>query len=427
MRLRTALPLTDALRLHLTATMPESASPNSRLRPESLADSLDEEDTGEPATADGQPADSVVVSVGISADTREGSSAISAEDGQGLARASDGSSKTEVRAHSPELAVCFSCKTPHTASAAAAASASASAPNSPSAQDGAEDECIVCFMPLSEEPVDVLQCQHRFHATCIREWIRKDGRCPVCRHVEDEAAAAAAQIRSRRPTDSGFSDWTGRTSLLTTRLMLSEARRLVALASVEATISVLVLSYVGKRDLVSPIVMFLTALVMMFTGSRFSVRGAALCRPLLAFNIVYHVWMCMHMVQQYEDVDLFSREGAGLRAAVVTIICVVVLETLSFKSAGIFYLRLLSCSQLQLTTFRRIRRPYDGWHQRLFLIALFLLIFAPVLIRSLCLNWTDFSSTGEELCRSGADWAPGGNINATLAPNATFNRSAGLA
>jgi hypothetical protein len=389
-----------------------------------LADSLD--DGGEkdvPATVSAQPVDSVVVSVGSGADTQEGALARAAEDGEGLARASEGSIPTEMQAEVPELAGCSSCKSPHTASAAEAAAAPASAP----APDASEDECIVCFMPLSEEPVDVLSCRHRFHATCIQEWIRKDGRCPVCRHVEDEAAAAAAQARSHRGTDPGFADWTGRTSLLTTRLVLAEARRFVALASVEAAMSALVLSYVGKRDILSPIVMFCTASLMMFTGSRFSVRGAALCRPLLAFNIVYHVWMCMHMMQQYEDVDLFSREGAGLRAAIVTIICVIVLETISLKSAGFFYLRLLGCSPLQLTALRRLRRPHDGWQQRLLLLALFLLIFAPVLVRSVCVTWTDVSLTGEEMCRSSASWPPAGGVNATVVLNATGNGTAGLA
>lgn len=289
-------------------------------------------------------------------------------------------------------------------------------------QDGAEDECIVCFMPLSDEPVQELACRHRFHATCIREWLRKDGRCPVCRHIEDEAAAAAAQSRSRRTIDvPTFADWTGRTSLLTTRLVLAEARRLLALASVEAAMSALVMSYVGQRDVLSPVLMFITAMVMIVAGSRFHLRAAAVCRPLLAFNIIYHIFMCMDIMQEYENVDLFSRASAGLRAAIVTLICVVVLEVVSLKSAGIFHLRLLSCSPVQLAALRRLRRPHDGWQQRLMLFALFLLIFAPVLIRSICVTWREMALPGEEVCRTESGWLSPFERNSTLPLNITSN------
>lgn len=44
------------------------------------------------------------------------------------------------------------------------------------------DECIICFYPLKNNRIAVMECGHKFHYICIRRWLRlgKEKRCPVC-------------------------------------------------------------------------------------------------------------------------------------------------------------------------------------------------------------------------------------------------------
>jgi len=279
--------------------MPASTnSPNTRLRAVDSSDSAGAPETVTSGVNPEPPADSVAVDVpsqrkhSTAEDVPESSAGGQSTAGGASAGApqptAGGSSSLEA-ADVPELAACQPAQ--------AAAGEPAALP-----QDAAEDECIVCFMPLSEEPVQTLACRHQFHQNCIREWLKQDGRCPCCRQVEDQAAADAAQARSRRPTasDPNLADWAGHQSLLTMRIVVAESRRLLALASVEAAMSALVMSFAHSKDIVSPVMMFLTAMVMIVAATRFSVKAAALCRPLLAFNIVYHVWMALELMHEYD-------------------------------------------------------------------------------------------------------------------------------
>jgi len=321
------------------------------------------------------------------------------------------------------------------APAARSPTAEGGAPSASLAADGdadGGDECVVCFMPLSDEPTERLECQHQFHAACIKEWLSKDGRCPVCRHICDEAAAAAAAARSARPTVD-LPEWAGRQSLLTTQLLLAEGRRLLILASVEAAMSALVMSYSGRRsDLVSPVLMFGTALLLFHAASQFSLRAAALCRPLLAANIFYHVWMCMEIMHYADGDDLFANQNTGLRASVVTVLAVVLLEVVALKSAGIFYARLRLTSEPQLAALRRLRRAQLGLPQKIVLLLLFVLIFAPVLARSLC--WAEVGLPDDVCTAEYSTWPPHRPpaenvttpVNATAGDNSTLTIDGGI-
>uniref|UniRef100_H3B6W4 RING-type E3 ubiquitin transferase n=1 Tax=Latimeria chalumnae TaxID=7897 RepID=H3B6W4_LATCH len=44
-----------------------------------------------------------------------------------------------------------------------------------------EDPCIICHDDLSQETLCVLECGHRFHKECIKEWLKKQSTCPTCR------------------------------------------------------------------------------------------------------------------------------------------------------------------------------------------------------------------------------------------------------
>ena len=61
-------------------------------------------------------------------------------------------------------------------------------PSSPSSSNSVgevqPEECVICILPLlSDEGIRTLSCNHRFHETCIEEWMRRSARpqCPLCR------------------------------------------------------------------------------------------------------------------------------------------------------------------------------------------------------------------------------------------------------
>ena len=48
--------------------------------------------------------------------------------------------------------------------------------------DEDSDDCIICFMELMEEASTlVLKCGHKFHESCLTEWLRINPTCPMCR------------------------------------------------------------------------------------------------------------------------------------------------------------------------------------------------------------------------------------------------------
>merc|ERR1712039_187560 len=43
-----------------------------------------------------------------------------------------------------------------------------------------EEECVVCLSSDAGRWLQIV-CGHRFHESCLREWLSKARRCPVCR------------------------------------------------------------------------------------------------------------------------------------------------------------------------------------------------------------------------------------------------------
>ncbi|XP_063811892.1 E3 ubiquitin-protein ligase RNF12-A-like [Pseudophryne corroboree] len=49
------------------------------------------------------------------------------------------------------------------------------------AEDEAAQSCAICLMEYEEgEPVIVLSCSHRYHPSCISQWLATNLSCPVC-------------------------------------------------------------------------------------------------------------------------------------------------------------------------------------------------------------------------------------------------------
>jgi len=73
--------------------------------------------------------------------------------------------------------------------------AATSAPSS--SDDDAENPCAICYSELEYDPADpqslmVCPCDHVFHSSCLRRWMKLKQECPICRAVlpveEDEEA-----------------------------------------------------------------------------------------------------------------------------------------------------------------------------------------------------------------------------------------------
>jgi hypothetical protein len=45
-----------------------------------------------------------------------------------------------------------------------------------------DNVCIICFESYKiKEKINILQCKHTFHITCITKWLNKCETCPICR------------------------------------------------------------------------------------------------------------------------------------------------------------------------------------------------------------------------------------------------------
>lgn len=72
-----------------------------------------------------------------------------------------------------------------------------------------EEECVICLNCEEEEgvPWRELKCAHRFHETCLLQWLSKARRCPICRsdlqdmYASEMEAADAVPGPSLVPTD----------------------------------------------------------------------------------------------------------------------------------------------------------------------------------------------------------------------------------
>lgn len=49
-------------------------------------------------------------------------------------------------------------------------------------------KCVICIEEFAEnDELKILFCTHRFHASCLDNWLKNSIRCPICkRDVRDE-------------------------------------------------------------------------------------------------------------------------------------------------------------------------------------------------------------------------------------------------
>eukprot|EP00322_Chrysochromulina_rotalis_P023568 CAMPEP_0115829910 /NCGR_PEP_ID=MMETSP0287-20121206/1342_1 /TAXON_ID=412157 /ORGANISM="Chrysochromulina rotalis, Strain UIO044" /LENGTH=366 /DNA_ID=CAMNT_0003283191 /DNA_START=744 /DNA_END=1844 /DNA_ORIENTATION=- len=240
----------------------------------------------------------------------------------------------------------------------------------------AQTECIICLneMAAGDEQCSELVCGHRFHRPCIEEWLDKDGRCPVCRHREREVEAAAPDLRFAAPL--------GLRSMAATAMLILESRRLMMLASMEAALAVLVMSYVA--DAISPALMILAACIVFVGASHYLPRCIGVARVLLAINALYHVFLIFAIMQAKDGSKFFSHHVGTARTVLLSIGCVTFMEVSMLKKCELFLMRLRAAPPIELRALRVQRNMQGGWAQRIIVLIMFMLVTAPVAARWVC-------------------------------------------
>ena len=56
-------------------------------------------------------------------------------------------------------------------------------------------DCVVCLDTLHRRPVLYTPCGHRFHAACIRQWLKAKETCPMCRYILDPKPHVILELR----------------------------------------------------------------------------------------------------------------------------------------------------------------------------------------------------------------------------------------
>jgi len=61
--------------------------------------------------------------------------------------------------------------------------------------------CPICLEEFTPDAqIDILQCGHKFHLTCLEEWLDKKDECPICRRRtprEDEEGPPESRVEER--------------------------------------------------------------------------------------------------------------------------------------------------------------------------------------------------------------------------------------
>ena len=82
--------------------------------------------------------------------------------------------------------------------------------------------------------------------------------------------------------------------------------------------------------------------------------------------------------------SFFNQAPAAAKTVLLSLGCIVVMELLALKTAGLFYLKLRLRSPIELERLRAFRRTQVGGVQRFIVVVTFLLICAPVCKKYIC-------------------------------------------
>ena len=129
--------------------------------------------------------------------------------------------------------------------------------------------------------------------------------------------------------------------------------------------------------------MLIAACVTFSGANHFWPRAVAVCRPMLGLNIICHLYLIARLVHVNEDRSFFDNAYATARTILIALGCVVVMELLALKRAGLFYLKLRMRSLAELERLRAFRRAGRMGQSLVMLITYgcFLLILVVVVAR----------------------------------------------
>ena len=61
------------------------------------------------------------------------------------------------------------------------------------------NECSICFEPMTKKNITIaLPCGHKFHTSCIKNALRHNNKCPMCRRVITNVPLNTAETRRKR-------------------------------------------------------------------------------------------------------------------------------------------------------------------------------------------------------------------------------------
>jgi len=245
--------------------------------------------------------------------------------------------------------------------------------------DAEPGECVICLGELDdEEDITTTECNHTFHTACVEEWLSKDGRCPTCRRqLREVVPPPTMPALPFLPHDAAT-----RASLQNMAILMLESRRLMMLATMEAALAVLVMSYIA--ELLAPALMILAAGVTFTGASNYLARSMGAARPLLAINAFYHIYIMISIVFTHQSVPFFSAEYSSARTILLSLGCVAAMEISTARKCAAFQVRLLHANPAELRTLRTSRRAHVGLAQRLIVLVMLVLICAPVVARWVC-------------------------------------------
>lgn len=59
--------------------------------------------------------------------------------------------------------------------------------------------CVICLEVLDPTAGFATDCGHRFHRSCMRRWLRRQGSCPICRAEVDRSLVEDEDYVPSRP------------------------------------------------------------------------------------------------------------------------------------------------------------------------------------------------------------------------------------
>merc|ERR1719215_1611593 len=86
----------------------------------------------------------------------------------------------------------------HVYAAPSAAQAAAARPGATASSTDEDKKCMVCMEAFANgDELRTLPCLHRYHRSCIDEWLSRSRECPICKRDITDTAPAPGAMQDR--------------------------------------------------------------------------------------------------------------------------------------------------------------------------------------------------------------------------------------